>query len=90
MERSTFEQILKKRKLRKSGSAYSVPEDEVASLLVGRGTVSALAGLVSFDLQDGFILVTTRKETQTYVEYDMVRAVSFEPKEVADRRTGFV
>jgi len=90
MERATLEQIFKKRKTRKSGSVYTVPDGEVATLLIGRGTVSALPGLVSFDLHEGFLLVTTRKHTQTYVEYDLVRAVSFESKEVADRRTGFV
>jgi hypothetical protein len=90
MERETVEQILKSRNLLKAGDEYSMPENEVATLLIGQGQISALPGVVSFKPRQGYLLVRTNKGTETFVEYELVRALSFESKEVADRRTGFV
>lgn len=90
MQRETVEEIFKERGLSCEDDVFTVPEDEIATILVGRGTVNALPGIIRFVMRSSFLVVTTRKGTQTYVEYEVIRALSFEPKEVADRRTGFV
>ncbi len=90
MRRETVESILRRRKLQMKNDEYPMPDEEVATILIGRGQVTALPGVVSFAPRTDFLLVKTRKGTATYLEYDLVRALSFESKETADRRTGFV
>jgi hypothetical protein len=89
MKRETLERILSSRGAKKKGKALDVPEGEVATLMVGGEPSRPLPGIVAFVLDDDVLQAVTRKEAHTYVEYDAVTAVTFEPKELADRRTGF-
>ena len=90
MKRETIEQIFADRKLEAKKGVIEVPEDEVVSVLIGQGRLSAVGGIVSFVLEKEYLRTTSKKGSVTYLDYEIVRALSFESKEVADRHAGFV
>ena len=90
MKKETIQRILTGRRLKSKDGGYDIPENEVASLLIGQSTVTALPGVRRVTLADDHIVVETRKGSCTYLEYELVRAVAFENKEIADRQAGFV
>jgi hypothetical protein len=90
MRRETVEQILADRQIELEDGAYAIPEDERVTLLVGHDQVTAIGGIVKLTLASGYLLAESRKGTKTYTEYETIRALSFELKEVADRQAGFV
>jgi hypothetical protein len=89
MTRDTLERILAERKAKKEKAGYSLPEGEVATLLLGTGPIHPIPGVVRFSPGDAVLVVCTRKGADTYLQYEAIQAVTFEPKELADRRTGF-
>lgn len=89
MTRETVEQILADRKATKDDRGYEVPAGEVATALLGAGQLHAVPGVVRFGFRPDALVLTSRKGSETYVDYDALRALTFESKEVADRRTGF-
>lgn len=90
MKREALEQILKDRQIKGAGGVFDIPENESATLVVGEDRVSTIGGIAKLTLKANFIKVKSKKGVETYLEYDLVRAVSFEPKEVTDRTAGFV
>jgi len=90
MKRETVEKILAARKIKAKGGTYSIPDKEVVTLLAGRGRMSGISGVISLELGDGYLVGKTKKGAETYLEYEIVRAISFERKDVTDRAAGFV
>jgi hypothetical protein len=90
MRRETLEHILAERKIRAEKGRHSIPSDQVVTMLIGAERITTVGGIVCLTLQKECLVAESRKGTSTYVEYDLVRGVSFEPKDVADRQAGFV
>lgn len=90
MRRETVEQIFADRHIKSKDGTFVIPEDERVTLLLGQEQVTAIAGIVKLSLKAGYLLAESRKGTKTYTEYETIRALAFELKEVADRQAGFV
>ena len=67
-----------------------MPEKVVVSVLIGTSPLTAIPNICKVTLNDDYLVAESRKGTSTYLEYDIVRALAFEPKEIADRQAGFV
>lgn len=89
MRRETVEQILADRQLQAKDGAFNLVDDEVASLIIGRDSLTAISGVIELRLHQDYLQALSRKSTTTYVEYELVRALAFESKELADRQAGF-
>ena len=89
MKRETIEQILSSRKIKAKSGSYEIPEKEVVSMLVGQSNVTSMPGISRLSITDDYLVAETRKGRVTYLEFDLVRAISFESKEIADRQAGF-
>ncbi len=90
MRRKTVEQILADRQIKAKDDTYEISDDEVVNLLIGQDRVMSVAGVVSLTLTSDYLLAQSKKGRRTYLEYELVRAISFESKEVTDRQAGFV
>jgi hypothetical protein len=89
MQRKTVERILAARGAKPTEEGLSIAEDEVATLLLGGDPPVAVQGVVRFRLHEDVLEGVSREGARTYLEYDALRALTFEPKGVADRRSGF-
>lgn len=89
MKRETIQQILSSRKIKSKNNAYEIPDKEVVSMLIGRNQVTSLGGVSRITTNDEYIMTESSKGACTYIEYELVRGISFESKEIADRQAGF-
>lgn len=89
MKRETIQQILTSRKIKSKTNTYELPEKESVSMLIGQSQVTTLRGVSRITLGAEFLMIETRKGACTYLDYELVRAISFESKEIADRQAGF-
>lgn len=90
MRLETLKQILSSRKIKSKANTYEIPEKELVSMLIGLNQVTTLPGISRITIGDEYLMIETRKGTSTYLDYELVRAISFESKEIADRQAGFV
>ena len=90
MRRETVEQILAEREIQGRDGRYDIPSEEVVTLLVGQSSFITVAGIVALGLGDTYLWAESHKGGVTYIEYESLRGVAFDPKKVADRHAGFV
>ena len=90
MKRETLEHVLAERQVKGKNGSFKIPDSHVATLLLGSDRDSLRVEVCELSLQELHLSAESKKGTRTYVEYDAVQAITFEPKEEADRRTGFV
>ncbi len=90
MQREIVEQILADRKIEPKNDRYPIPKDAVATVLLGGSKLTTVSGVVSLTLKPGYLLAESKKGSHSYFEYEVVRGLSFEPKDIADRHAGFM
>lgn len=89
MKKETLTKILEKQKVKSQNGRYSIPDNEVVTLMIGQAALTTLNNIVELVLEADYLAVKSKKKVTTYVEYDFVRTVSFDLKENADRSAGF-
>ncbi len=90
MKRETIKRILLDHGKQLSNDSCELDTGETMTVLFGRGSHSAITEVVRVQLEQDYFVAHRRRQGSAYVEYDMIRALTFENPEASRQRPGFV